>query len=89
MRKLFRRLARALGHVVIGGSIALLLFAIALFGVGLYLASIPYARLSKRHAQLVAAVGVAQAGAALLAAVRQPDDEAELVPDEPQPSART
>jgi 4-amino-4-deoxy-L-arabinose transferase-like glycosyltransferase len=88
MRTLFRRLARALGHLLLGGSIALALCAVALFGVGLYLASIPYSRMSKRHAQLLAIVGVAQAGAALLAAVRQPEDEGELAPEPAGTSAR-
>lgn len=75
MKRVFRRLARGVGHVLLGGSIALILFALALFGVGLYLASIPYARMSKRHAQLLALVGVAQAGAALVAALRQDDGD--------------
>lgn len=89
MRKLFRRLARTLGHLLLGGSIALILCAVALFGVGLYLASIPYSRMSKRHAQLLALVGVAQACSTLVASVRQPEDEAESAPDAADESART
>jgi len=65
-----RRLARGAGRVLLGGSVVLFCLAIALFGVGLYLASVPYARISKRHAQLQAFVGLAQAGAALLAVMR-------------------
>jgi hypothetical protein len=89
MKTLFRRLARGIGHVLLGGSIALLLFSIALFGLALYFASIPYARMSKRHAQLLALVGVAQASAALVASVRQPEDEGEAEPVDAETSART
>lgn len=75
MRNVFRRLARLVGNVLLGGSIVLLLFAVALFGIGAYLIAIPYARLSKKHSQLLALVQFAQAGAALLAVMRSEGDE--------------
>jgi hypothetical protein len=45
--------------------------------------------MSKRHAQLLALVGVAQASAALVASVRQPEDEGEAEPVDAETSART
>lgn len=75
MRKLSRQLAKGVGHLLLGGSITLILLGVALFAIGAYLVSIPYARMSRKHAQLQAFVQAAQAGAVLLAVLRTPEHE--------------
>lgn len=83
--KPLRSLARLVGRALVGGSLVLFALAIALCSVGVYLLAVPYAKVSRRHAKLVAAVQVAQALAVLGATLkREPDELDEL----DQPTAK-
>lgn len=76
---MLRRLASGVGHLLLGGAIALILFGVLVLGVAVQLISLPYARISHRHAQLQALVRLGAALAAAVAAMRPPElDELDL-----------
>ena len=85
--KLLRSFVRLAGRALLGGAVVCLALGVALLAVGAYLVAVPASKLSRRHAQLVAFAGVAQAIAALAGAMRpEPGAELELELDDDEPT---
>ena len=72
--KLLRSLVRLVGRGLLGGAFVCVFVAVALFAVGAYCIAVPGSKVSRRHAQLLAFAGVAQALATLAGAMRSDRD---------------